>query len=163
MTPWCLESESLRRNVEFYWYAPNGHTNLVFGHGPAQGVGRSRVFAGGKRQIHNQWPRSGKLFSESCVEARRDGAAEVHQPDRTSGREGDRARRRGGRAGRCGAHGIIAGDLAVQSGVAAGAAEERVLDARLPYERAQEVRAEGRAKEIPVHQTVEVTGDQRPA
>jgi hypothetical protein len=47
-------------------------------------------------------------------------------------------------------------DLAVQSGAAAGFAEERIFDARLPYEGTQEVRAEGRAETLPVYEAVEI-------
>ena len=39
--------ESLRRNVEFYWYAHCGHTNLVSRNGTAQGIGGARVPAMG--------------------------------------------------------------------------------------------------------------------
>jgi len=41
-----------------------------------------------------------------------------------------------------------------QSGAAAFATQERFPDARLAYEGAQEVRTEGREKEIPVHQAL---------
>src|ERR1700675_1764272 len=57
--------ESLRRNVEFYWYAHCGHTNLVSRNGTAQGVGGARVPASGLRQVHSEPPHRRAVFSES--------------------------------------------------------------------------------------------------
>jgi len=148
------QSSIARRNVEFYGNAPSGHTDMVSRDGTAQGIGGARVRASGSRQVYGERPGSRKVLSESCLEAWRDGAAEVHEHRGPGGRGGNRAWRRSWWPGRGSAHGIVASDFAVQSGVAGGAAQERIFDARLANERTQEVRAEGRAQALPVHEAL---------
>ena len=62
--------------------------------------------------------------------------------------------RRSGRTGWSGAHGTFARALEVESGAAAGAAEEWFPDARFAHEGTEEVRAKGRASPLPVQQAV---------
>jgi len=57
---------------------------------------------------------------------------------------------------RCGAHGVVAGDFAVQPRAAAGVAHERFSYARFPNEGTQEVRAEGRAEALPVYEALKI-------
>src|SRR6266567_5346930 len=147
-------SSIARRNVEFYGHALSGHTDMDSRNGTAQGIGSARVSARGLRQVRDQRSDRRAVFSESRVEARRNRAAEVHEYRGPGGRGGDGARRRGRRAVGSGAHGIVAGDFAVQPGAAAGAAQERIFDARFTHERTQEVRTEGRAQALPVHEAL---------
>jgi hypothetical protein len=62
--------------------------------------------------------------------------------------------RRGGRTVGSGAHGSFARAGEAESGIASGAAQEWIFDARFAHEGTQEVRAEGRAQAIPVQQAV---------
>src|SRR6266571_3604551 len=45
-------------------------------------------------------------------------------------------------------------DCAIQSGAATVAAQEQIFDARFPNEGTQEVRTEGRAEALPVHEAL---------
>src|SRR5208337_5319755 len=62
--------------------------------------------------------------------------------------------RRRRRASRRGAHGTLPRHQPLQPGIAPGTSQERLSDPRFPYEGTQEVRPEGRAQALPVHQAL---------
>jgi len=148
-----------RRKVELRSDAQCGHENVVSRHWPKERVRGAGVPARGIGEVHREQAAGGEIFSESRMESRRDRTAEVYKPRGSGGCASDRAWRRGRRTGRGGTHGIVAGDFAVQSRAAAGAAEKRISDARFPDERTQEVRTERRAEALPVHQALGIWAD----